>query len=561
MDALRIVSLGGFNSVTENMYVYHFLPNGKEENDQILIVDCGVGFPEEEFFGIDLVIPDTSYLDDRKDKIVGLILTHGHEDHIGGLPFILPDLPKQIGVFASRLTAALAQEKLDQAGITRKINIFSMNDVIKIGKFTISPVRVTHSLPDTYHFYIETPAGNFYHGSDFKFDLIPPDGIAPQLSKIAEIGKKGIDVLLSDCLGSEKKGYSPSETILNDLFENEIRGAKGRVFITAISSNIYRWQRAIEASKKFNRKIALVGFSIAKMIKISEELGLIRLNKDDLVDYRKALSLPDNKVTFLIAGSLGQTGSSLERVVLGKHKIKIKEKDKVIFSSPDYIPGTTKAIYQLIDELIAQGAEVVYRESADDEALHVSGHGYQQELSLLIQLINPRFLIPIGGETRYAFHYSMLAEKMGFKPDQIILPRDEAMPTFWTNGKMDMNFKCKTKQVLIDGLGIGDVGKAVLRDRGVLSKNGMVVLIVLVDTKNNRLAQEVEVVSRGFVYMKENKKLLSRIKQQVKKVYEAESQPKFNINYLRFKIQAAVEEFIVKETGREPMVLPVILKI
>jgi len=559
MDGLRIVSLGGFNQVTSNLYVYHFLPDGKEENDQLLIVDCGFGFPEESSFGVDLVIPDNSYLEKRKKKIVGIVLTHGHEDHIGALPFILPSLPETVPLFGTRLTAAMVREKLAEGGIARKITVFDFDQRLNLGRFLITPIRVTHSLPDTAHFFIQTPVGNFYHGSDFKFDLTPPDGKKSELDKIVDLGRKGVLALLSDCLGSEKRGYSSSELTLGRTFEEEIGRAKGRVFVTAISSNIYRWQSAINASRRFRRKIALVGFSIEKNIRIARKLGYIDLKKGELISYQKALKLPDNGITFLIAGSLGQVDSSLESVVLGKHKISVKPGDKVIFSSPDYIPRTTGPINRLINSLITQGVKVVYHDL--ERSIHVSGHASRQELALLINLLSPKYLIPIGGEERHAYQYSKLAQKMGYLDNQIIIPQKGAMPTFWSNGRMDLNFRHKARRVLIDGLGVGDVGKTVLRDRRILAKEGMIVPILLIDSQTKQLAEKPTVISRGFVYLKENKKLLSEIEKKAEEIYTKTVSPIFSLNSIRYQIQGEIENFVKKKTGREPMVLPVVLEI
>ena len=559
MDALRIVALGGFTNVTQNMFAYHYLPHGKERGDQILIIDCGVGFPEDDALGVDLIIPDVSYLKDKEEKIAGIVLTHGHEDHIGALPFILPQLPARIPIFASRLTAALVESKLEEEGVERKINVFDSTDVFRLGRFLINPIRVTHSIPDSYHFLIETPVGNFYHGSDFKFDFTPPDGIASEIRKIALLAEKKILVLLSDCLGADKEGYSPSETILDQMFEDQIRRAKGRVFVTAISSNIYRWQRAIESSRKFGRKVVLLGFSIKKMVKIARQLGYLNCGQE-LIKLKKGLALPKRKVTFLVAGSLGQTGSSLEKIVLGRHEVQIKPGDKVIFSSPDYVPGTTKAIHRLIDLLLQQGAEVVYGEVADDK-LHVSGHGYQQELALLIDLLKPKYLLPIGGEWRQAYQYQKLAKKMGYSPKRTLLLQEGVMPTFWSNGQVDLNFKLKLKRVLIDGLGVGDVGKMVLRDRKILSAEGMIVIILLIDNKEKKLVEPPVVVSRGFVYVKENQPLLEMIKKEAQKIFAASREPVFILNNVRYQIQGKLEEFIYQKTGRQPMVLPVILEI
>jgi len=438
MDKLRIVALGSFASVTSNMYAYHYLPNGEEKNDQILIVDSGLGFVQEDTPEVKLLGPDISYLEKRRGKVVGIALTHGHEDHIGSLSYLLPKIGK-VSVWGSKLTVALAQPKLEEAKVSPDFKVIDLNRSFSLGVFSLSPIRVTHSLPDTCHFLIKTPVGNFYHGSDFKFDLTPPDGVMPELGKIARLSTEPVMALLSDCLGAEKKGYSPSESILNDMFEAEIRKAKGRVFITAISSNFYRWQKAIEASIKFNRKIVLVGFSIRKNLEIARRLGHVGLNPKMVVNDRKIGKIPDKNLTIFIAGSLGQSGSSLDRVASGEHKIKVRKSDKFIFSSPDYIPGTTAAVFQMINNLIEQGAQVVYEEMGEE--LHVSGHGYQKELALLINLVSPRYLLPIGGEWRHRRQYGNLADKMGYKPEQILIPPAGVFPTFSKGGRVDFNFK------------------------------------------------------------------------------------------------------------------------
>ncbi len=560
MDKIRILALGDFVGVTANMFVYHYLPDGKEKNDQILIVDCGMGFPERNILGVDLIIPDFEYVLSRKNKIQAIVLSHGHEDHIGALPFLLPDLPNNIPVYGSRLAAALVRGKLEEKGISGRVEEYNENKQINAGKFKIDSARVNHSLPDTYHLFIQTPSGNFYHGTDFKLDFTPPDGVLPQVSKIADFGKKGVRCLLSDCLGSEKRGHSPSETILNQTFNEEIHRSKGRVFITAISSNIYRWEAAIEASKRDGRKIALVGMSIQKNVEIARKLGYLKnLHADDITSYHQAIKMPVDKVTFLIAGSLGQTGSSLDRVVLGKHKIKVKEGDKFIFSSPDYVPGTSGAVAQLINELFKQGAEVVYEELG--ETLHVSGHGYQRELSLLADLVKPDYYLPIGGEWRHAHKYRELIGKMGVDEKRVIIPRDEVVPTFAANGELDMSYHHQNRRVLIDGLGIGDVGKTVLRDRRNLAEDGIIVIIMLIDSQNYKLTDKPTVASRGFVYLKESKQLLAEIEKKAGRVYNQAKKPTFNYQTVRYEVQGQLEEFVKSKTGREPIILPVILEV
>jgi len=558
MDILRIISLGGVN-VTQNMFVYHFLPQGKEENDEILIVDCGVGFPEGDLFGVDLIIPDFSYLLKREGKIKGLILTHGHEDHIGALPLFLQETKASFPVLGSRLAALLAEEKLREAGLKRRVEIIENDSVFRLGSFAVDPLRVTHSIPDTLHFLIKTPVGNFYHGADFKFDLTPLDGKFPDLTKIARVCESGVMALLSDCLGSEHPGYSPSEKELAEKFEEHIRKAKGRVLVTALASNIYRWQQAIDASKKTGRKIVLVGMSVEKNVKLARRVGYLKIHEHDLVEIKKMKNYPDHRLTLLVGGSLGQTGSSLDRIVIGKHKISIKPTDKVIFSSPDYIPGTTSAIYNMIDNLARMGIEVVYPEVGG--SLHVSGHASQQELALLINLVSPRWLIPIGGNYRHLRQYVALVEKMGLDPQRVLMPKKDQVLLFNQRGLVNQQLEVPTKQVLVDGLGVGDVGQAVLRDRKKLAREGMIVIVYLVDSATKKLLGQPYVVSRGFVYVKENKRLLETLGQFARRVFVENTSPTANLRRVRQIIQGEIEEEVYRQTGRQPMILPAIIDV
>jgi ribonuclease J len=558
MDILKIISLGGFNNVTQNMFVYHFLPGGKEENSQILVVDVGVGFPEEDLFGVDLVVPDFSYVKERQDKIVGIILTHGHEDHIGALPLFLSQIKVHPPILGARLTAAMVNSKLDEFGSKPVVRHFESGQMLSFGRFVIEPIRVTHSIPDTFHFLIKTPVGNFYHGADFKVDLTPIDGVHAELSKISDAGKQGITAALIDCLGSEHPGYSPSEIELAGMFEEQVKSAKGRIFVTAISSNVYRWQQAISASIKFGRRISLVGMSVEKNIRLAQKLGHIKLDEKHLLKPDRIKHFPDKKVTILVGGSLGQTGSSLDKIILGKHRISIKPTDKVIFSSPDYIPGTTSAVYQMIDSLSKKGAEVIYREIAD--GLHVSGHASRQEIALIMRLLSPSWMIPIGGNYRHMHQFSLLAQKVGFSSSRVLMPETDQVLMFDNRGLINSKVKLGIRKVYVDGLGIGDVGQVVLRDRQQLAKEGVVVIIYLIDSAKNRLMSGPTVISRGFVYLKKSKRLIGEIENGAKKAFEESWKSSADNQSFRKYIQGKVEELIYKKTGRQPMVLPVLIE-
>lgn len=412
-NKLKLISLGGFAHVTQNLFVYEY------QND-ILLVDCGIGFPDEELPGADLIVPDVSYLQKNKDKIKGIVLTHGHEDHMGGLPFVLPRLGRDISIYGSRLTTVLVKEKLAEFGVKAQIKTVNSGERINLGVFSIEFVHVTHSIPDTFHLTINTPLGTIYHGGDFKFDWTPVMGAQTEAGKIALAGKKGILLLLSDCLRSEKPGYTLSETMIEESLEREIRNCSGKFFVTTISSNVSRWKQAIEVISRHQRKIALVGRSVEKIIKIASRLGYLRLPKRIVIRTKQIRRLRANEVALLVAGSQAQVGSALDRITAGDFpEIKIEQGDKVVFSA-DYIPGNEIAIHRLIDSLSRQGADVSYSEILDD--LHVSGHAAQEELALMLALTRPKYVLPIGGAFRQMKQYALLAQKMGYKTENILLP-------------------------------------------------------------------------------------------------------------------------------------------
>lgn len=558
-DQLRISSLGSFADVTQNMFIYEYLPQGDASKSQIIIVDCGVGFPEEDIFGVDLQIPDTQYLNDKKDRILGMFITHGHEDHIGAVRFILPMLGKDLPIYAPSLAAAFIEARLAEVDLHPHLTVYHEDQTFTVGPFRIEPIRVTHSIPDTFHFAIHTPIGIFYHGSDFKFDLFPMDGKPAQLQKIAAVGQSGrVVCLLSDCLGADHEGFSPSERTIAENFEHEIKIAKNRVFVTSISSNIIRWGQAIEYGKRVGRKIVVVGFSVDRAISMARELGYINLTDTDLIPVERVKNFADNKLLFLVAGFAGQPDSALSKMIMGKHRVKIKSGDKVIFSSPDYIPGTTGSIYTMIDNLSKMGAEVVYGEK---EELHVSGHGYQKEHALLISLLKPKYMLPIGGNYRHIKAYQEMARTMGYKDDNFITPDFDSSISFMANGSVDTKLHIPLRKVLIDGLGVGDVGATVLRDRKLLAEDGMFSVVLLVDSVKGILAKDPIVLSRGFVFVKENTDLINYLRDEIKSKFAQVASKPLNFDYVREQIQAYLETLILEKTGRQPMILPLVIEI
>lgn len=549
---LKIISLGGFGRVTKNMFIY-------ETSRDIIIVDCGVGFPEEEMLGVDLVIPDISYLDDKMGKIRAMVLTHGHDDHIGAVPYILPKLPKNLPLYAPRWAKALILEKLSEFGQSANIEEIDEGKRVVAGSFSIEMIRVTHSIPDTLHLVITTPVGIIYHAADFKLDLRPVMGSATDQELVKRVGQRGILCMLSDCLRSEVPGFTPPEAALEDFFAQEIKGTGGKFIVTTMSSNLSRLKQAIEVSIKNNRKVALVGRSIEKNVEIATKLKYISYPQDTFIPRKLIKKYPPQALTLLVAGSQGQLGSSMDRLVSGEfEEIKIKPGDKVVFST-DYIPGNEIAIYSLIDNIYRLGGDVVYSDIRN--IVHVSGHGAQGDLSKLMELVKPKFLVPIGGNYRHMVAYQRLAEKNGYRPEQVLLRDNGEVIELTPQGPTRSREKVEVGQVMVDALGVGDVGNVVLRDRKVLSQEGVVVAILPLGEQSLQLAGEIEIVSRGFVYIKENLALLGQAKSGVEKTLKKLPGGRVDRRLIRDRVQDYLEKFLFEKTGRRPMVLVVIIEV
>ncbi|MDP2860504.1 MAG: ribonuclease J [bacterium] len=547
---VKIISLGGVGNVTKNMYVY-------ETERDIVVVDCGVGFPDEAMPGIDLVIPDISYLREKRRKLRAIILTHGHEDHIGALPYILPEL--NVPVYGTKLTIALAKGKLKEVGFnTDRLFVIKEDIPVFLSDFKIEFVHVTHSVPDAANLIITTPAGVFYHASDFKFDWTPLDNRPTQVAKIAAAGEKGVLCLLSDCLRSEKRGYTLSERTLIETFEREISSCPGKFIVTTQSSNISRIQMAVSAAVKHNRKICFLGRSIEKAVSCGMELGYLSAPKEALIIPQDIPHHRPDNLCLIAAGSQGQPESALSRIAGGENElVKIKDGDVVVFST-DIIPGNENAFHSLIDMLTKQGARVAYSEILDD--LHVSGHAAQNELSLMIGLTRPKFLLPIGGTFRHMKQYSVLAEDMGFKKETILLTEDGQTAVFsGGQARLEQN-NIGIKNIMVDGLGIGDVGSTVLRDRQVMAADGIVVVIVPINRGTGLLVSEPDIISRGFVYMKESGELIAEAKNIVKKSFDEHAGRPFEWHFLRRRLEDTLEDFLWKKTRRRPMILPVVME-
>ena len=568
-DSIRIIPLGGTGNVTKNMFVYEYRYDGKIRD--ILIVDCGIGFPDEEMYGIDLVLPDIRYLADKKQYIRGLVFTHGHDDHIGGIAYLYPKLARlpaldrrdggqgHIPMWGTRLTAAFANIKLEEAKIKTRVTPVDFDKTLRIGPFAVSFVRLTHSVPDTSNLVIETPAGIFYHGSDFKFDFDPLDGKRSEIEKINAAGRRGILCMMTDCLGSERPGFTPSEQVVGDTLEKELSLCTGKFIFTTQSSNISRIQLAIEIALKHGRKIAFFGRSIDHNVEASVGLGYMRFPREAVIRDQDLKRLPPTRQFLIAAGAQGQASSALSRMANDNHKfVRIVEGDTVVFSA-DAIPGNEGSVNDVIEELYRKGARVAYSDIMED--LHVSGHGSQGDLMLLLSAIGPKYIFPIGGTYRHIMQYRRLAQDLGYNKRDVLIPEEGQVLEFKKGFPPRVVETITLENVMIDGLGVGDVGNAVLRDRQTIATDGIVVVVVPMEESTGRVTAEPDIISRGFVYMKESGALVDKAKRVVSESLRLKKGRITDWRFVRAQLGDNLEKFLYKETGRRPLIVPVIVEV
>lgn len=554
-DTVSFIPLGGIEDVTRNLYVYEY-------QDEMLLLDCGIGFADETMLGVDLMLPDITYILQSDKKIVGMVLSHGHEDHIGALPFLLPELFKIKGgfpIFASYLTAALANDKLKEFGIqptVQTVNLESENTV-KLGRFTASFIRITHSVPDSSHIFITTPVGNFYHGADFKFDLTPADGKKADFQSIAKTADKGVLALMSDCLGSEHEGFSYSEEMLSENILHAMESCKGKFLLTTYSSNISRLNQTIAAAEKLGRKVCFVGRSLIKVKEIGLRLGLLSLGKNTEVSIDELRNIDDRNITLLVAGSQGQENSALTRIAEGEHKeIHIMPDDMVVFSS-DTIPGNEISVHSLIDTIAKRGAKVIYSDLSNK--YHVSGHGFSKDLMLLIALTKPQFAVPISGTYSHMVAYRGFAEKMGMAKSQVQLI-ENGQELVFTSRSVTRGRKFPTKKVYVDQVSGEEVESFILRDREKLAKDGIIVIMAEVNSSDGQLADNFGIVTRAFTGIDTEaleKNLLKEIKQRLSTKKERVA----NWVHLRRIIEGIVSKYIDRKLQRKPLVMSVVIEV
>lgn len=547
-QSVSIIPLGGVGNVTSNMYLYEY-------NDEILIVDCGLGFPDPSLSGVDLLIPDITYLKETKKKIVGLVLTHGHEDHIGALPFILPDLGK-FPMYGTPFTTTLVNEKLSQFRIASKVNMVNFQQTIKVGSFSVSFARVTHSVLDASNLFIKTPVGNFYHGSDFKFDFTPEDARPSELGKISRFGEEGVLCLLEDSLGSEREGYTHTEKSIEESFENEFRKAQGKIFMTTYSSNISRLNQAIRVAVSMKKRICFLGRSLLKGRDVARTLGYMSYPAKSEIKPHEVNSYKPSEVLILVAGSQAQEDSALVRIATGNDKdLRIEKGDTVIFSS-DPIPGNEISVNSIVDLMSKIGARVRY--TANTHEFHVSGHGSQQDIKLLISLTRPQFLFPIGGTYKQMVAYRDIARSMGYDEKSVVLI-ENGQEVVFTRDSYRLGKKLPLKTIFVDQITGEEVEEYVIVDKQKISKEGVAIVIIEIDAQSGVIVDSPDILTKGFVY--EDKKAFSqKLKNALDKRLGSKGTKVGDWSYYKKILGKTAEELFFREK-REPLVVPIILEV
>lgn len=547
---LKIIPLGGLLEIGKNITVFEY-------EDEIVIIDCGLSFPTEDMLGVDFVIADMTYLVKNKDKIKGLVITHGHEDHIGGIPYLLKQI--NVPIYATRFTMALIENKLEEHHLLRstKLNVVDQGKIINLGKMKAELIRTAHSIPDAVGIALHTPAGVVVHTGDFKIDYTPIDGQKVDLGRFAELGNEGVLALMSDSTNAERKGYTRSESTIGEAFDDLFVNCMKRIVIATFSSNVHRVQQIINASVRYGRKVAICGRSMVKVIETACRLGYMDVPENTIVDIDLINKYPDEALTIITTGSQGEPMSALTRMASGEHrKVQITPNDLVIISATP-IPGNEKFVSKVIDDLMKIGADVVYSSLQD---IHVSGHASQEEQKLIMALTKPQFFIPVHGEYRQLVAHSDTAKLMGIPNENIfILSNGRVLELTPDEGKITGSVQ--SGKILIDGLGIGDVGNIVLKDRQHLSQDGLIVVVISMNSEG-QLVSGPEIISRGFVYVRESENLIEEIKKIVRnnlEILEENNVKEWTI--IKTTIKDKIRDYLLQKNKRNPMVLPIIMEV
>jgi ribonuclease J len=547
---VTVIPLGGLGEIGKNMMVV-------EANGEILIVDAGVKFPEDELYGVDLVIPDISYLIRNKDRVKGIVLTHGHEDHIGALPYVLKEL--NVPVYGTKLTLGLLSGKLkshNMLGNTYLRHVYPGHSV-QVASFKVEFIRVNHSIADSCALAIHTPAGPLVYASDFKFDQTPIDGKMADIHKLAELGSKGVLALFSDSTNVEREGFTMSEKEVGKTIDESFSEAEKKLFIASFASNIHRIQQVFDAAVKYGRKVALSGRSMVNNVHIALDLGYLQVPEGLIIDLKDVSSLPEDKVVLLMTGSQGERMAALTRMARGDHhQISVEDGDTIVVSATA-IPGNARAVGRTINQLFKRGANVIYEALS---GVHVSGHASQEELKLMLNLTKPKYFFPVHGEYRHLHLHAKLAQRVGISKENIFIP-DLGDKITLTPEKGYQSGSVESGRVLIDGLGVGDVGSVVLRDRKLLSENGVLMVVVTIN-KRGKIMAGPDIISRGFVYIRESGDLINEATRQVEcALSECEEHNITEWSVLKSKIRSSLDDFLYSRTRRRPMILPIIMEV
>lgn len=547
---LKIIPLGGLSEIGKNMMVIEY-------EDDIIIIDAGFMFPEEEMLGIDLVIPDISYLLERQGEIRGIIITHGHEDHIGALPYLLPQL--NVPIYSTRLTQGLISVKLKErkALSEAKLRVIPPNGQFTLGKFKVEFFPVCHSIPDSVGLIIHTPMGTIVHSGDFKLDYTPVSGKPTELSRLAQLGAQGVLLLLSDSTYAELPGYTPSERVVGETLDHVMADAPGRVIITTFSSLVSRIQQVIDAAAKHQRRVFIVGRSMSDTARMALELGYLNAPDGILARLDELKGMPHNKIVFVTTGSQGEPTSALVRMANRDHRqVHILRGDTVVISATP-IPGNEALINRTVDNLFKQGAQVLYSKVAQ---VHVHGHGSQEELKLLLNLVKPKFFVPIHGEYRHLSLHAKLAQSVGIPKDNTFILEDgDILEINPQSGKI--TGKVASGNVYVDGLSVGDIGSVVIRNRRMLSRDGIVVVIIAVNKQTGKLVGRPDIVSRGFVDTRESKDMIDESRDLVARTLDHSGDRPAEWSFINTKVRDTLNKFYYEQTKRRPMVLPFMVKV
>lgn len=547
---VQIIPLGGLGEIGKNMTVFRY-------GDDMILIDAGLMFPEDDMLGIDLVIPDITYLVENKDKIKGIFLTHGHEDHIGALPYVM----KQIDcpVYGTALTLGILQGRLKENGVgNENLHVVKPGDKINAGAFKLDFIRVNHSIPDAVAIAITTPIGVIIHTGDFKIDHTPVDGQVMEFNKFAEYGDRGVLCLLADSTNAERPGFTPSEKMVGQTFDEEFRYAKHRIIVATFSSNVHRIQQVIDTAVKYDRKVAVIGRSMVNVVNIAKELGYLNVPEGVLIDIDETHNYTPEKVVIITTGSQGEPMSALTRMAMNDHKkVDIMPGDTVIISATP-IPGNEKLVSRTIDHLYKLGADVIYEKS---NGVHVSGHASQEEIKMMHNLVRPRFFMPVHGEYRHLVKHANLAKSLGMPTDHIVIGENGSVIEL-TKSSITINGKVPAGKVLVDGLGVGDVGNIVLRDRRQLSQDGIMIVVVTIDKESCHVVSGPDIVSRGFVYVREAEDLMDEARDKVQAALDrCEENNVSEWSAIKSTVRDSLGRFLFERTRRRPMILPIIMEI